>query len=256
MDIVVAIVAAFVLAQFIDGRVAFALAVVVVVGRRLWLRRKAQAAIDSMGLSREEFALVQKDLERGDQPAAEQRIAAAQARNKAALRAAGINVDAITPLIGRDISWADIVGEVFRVRDFDRAGTTIGPRGEVRAGSATEPYGYLLVESPILNQAAKLPIAHSVDFLLASSVFDEPALTHVVADAELLVTYVPKHKLPGGLGGITHALHYVIVPPGTLDRYYEVGGDVHMAKPAPQKLFGHFVYKGDIRVQVNRDPQF
>ena len=256
MDIVVAIVAAFVLAQFIDGRVAFALAIVVVVGRRLWLRRKAQAVIDSTGLSREEFALVQRDLERGDQAAAQQRIAAAQARNKAVLRAAGIDVDAITPLIGRDIGWADIVGQIFRVRDFDRGATTVGPSGKVRARSVTEPYGYLLVESPILNQAARLPIIHRDDFLLASSVFDEPTLAHVVSDAELLVTYVPKHKLPGGLAGVTHALYYVIVPPGTLDRYYDVRGDVHMAKPAPQKLFGAFVYKGGIRVQVNRDPQF
>ena len=256
MDIVVGVLAAFVLAQFIDGRVAFALAIVGVVGRRLWLRRRARAVIESTGLSREEFAQVQKDLGRGDRAAAEQRIAAAQERTKAVLHGASINVDAITPLIGRDIGWADIIGQVFRVRDFDRAAATIGPTGEVRASSATEPYGYLLVESPILNQMGKLPITHRDDFPLASSVFDEPTLAHVVTDAELLVTYVPQHNLPGGLAGITHALHYVIVPPGTLERYYEACGDVHMAKPAPQKLFGQLVYEGEIRVRVTRDPQF
>ena len=256
LDIVIAIVAAVVLAQFIDGRVALALSVVVVVGRRLWLRRKAQAMIDSTGLSREEFALAQRDLERGDKAAVEQRIAAAQARKKSALHAAGIDVDAITPLIGKEIGWADIVGHVFRIRDFDRAGTTIGAGGEINAISSGQPYGYLLVESPILNQAAKLPIGHRDDFLLASSVFDEPKLDHVVTDEELLVTYVPKHKLPGGLGGITHALHYVIVPPGTLDQYYASGDDIHFEKPAPEKLFGQLVYKGEIKVQVNQNPQF
>jgi hypothetical protein len=255
MDIVVGLVAAFVLARFFDGRVAIALAVVVVVGRRLWLHRRGDAVIDSTGLSRAEFAQVKQDLARGDHAAAEQRIAAAQERNKAVPRTAGINVDAITPMIGREIGWVDIVGQVFRVRGFDRAGTTIGPDGQVRASSATEPYGYLVVESPILNQAAALPITHSTDFGLASSVFDEPTLAHIVTDAELLVTYVPKHKLPGGLAGVTHALHYVIVPPGTLQRYYEVGGDVHMTKPAPQKLFRQLTYEGELRVQVNRDPQ-
>jgi len=101
-----------------------------------------------------------------------------------------------------------------------------------------------------------LPICHRDDFFLASSVFDEPKVVHVVDEAELLVTYVPKHKLPDGRAASPqHVLHYVVVPPGTLQRYYEVGGSVHMAKPAPQKLFGPFVYEGKIRVQVNPDPQ-
>ena len=71
---------------------------------------------------------------------------------------------------------------------------------------------------------------------------------------ELLVTYIPKHKLPNGLAGITHALHYVIVPQGTLDRYYEADNDIHMAVPAPEKIFGKFVWEGEIRVQVNPCP--
>lgn len=158
-------------------------------------------------------------------------------------------------MVGHHIAWTDIVGQVFRVRDFDKGGTTIGPSGEVRSGSAAEPYGHLVVESPILNQAVKLPIIHRDDYLLASSVFDEPELADLAANAELLVTYVPKQKLPGGLAGTTHALHYVIVPLGTLQRYYEVSGDAHMAKPAPQKLFGDFVYEGELKVQINSDPQ-
>ncbi len=57
-----------------------------------------------------------------------------------------------------------------------------------------------------------------------------------------------------GLAGFSHALHYVIVPPGTLDRYYEVADGVHMAQPAPQKLFGDFVYEGALSVRVDRKP--
>ena len=166
-------------------------------------------------------------------------------------------IDAATkPEIGRDISWADIVRQVFRVIEFDRADTTIDKSGTVHASTHSKPYGYLLVESPIMNQRVSLPIIHRDDFLLAASVFDEPNLAHLVSEAELLVTYAPKWLLPRGLSGHpSHVLHYVITPPGTLDKYYAVGNDIHMAKPAPEKLFGPFVYKGEGRVQMNAEPK-
>ena len=50
---------------------------------------------------------------------------------------------------------------VFRVVDFDRSGTTVdldAGSHSVEAGSKAEPYGYLLVESPTLNQPVELPI--------------------------------------------------------------------------------------------------
>lgn len=161
----------------------------------------------------------------------------------------------MTPDIGRDIEWTDIVRQVFHVLEFDRAGTIIGPSDTVKAASSSQPYGYLLVESPILNQPVRLPIVHRDDFLLAASVFDEPQLLAVVEKEELLVTYVPEHKLPKGLAGVSHALHYVITPRGTLERYYEVGNDTHMASPAPEKLFGTLVWGDEIRVQVNPRPE-
>ena len=157
--------------------------------------------------------------------------------------------------IGPDIKWTDIIRHVFHVLEFDRAGTVIGPGDTVKALSSSKPYGYLLVESPILSQPAKLPIVHRDDFLLATSVFDEPHLLEVIKEQELLVTYVPKHKLPLGLAGTSHALHYIITAPGTLDRYYEVGNNVHMANPAPEKIFGTLVWDGLLKVQVNPDPK-
>jgi len=158
------------------------------------------------------------------------------------------------PEIGREIKWTDIVRHVFRVLEFDRAGTIIGPGDTVKALSSFKPYGYLLVESPILNQPVRLPIVHRDDFLLAASVFDEPQFLEAPKEVELLVTYVPKHKLPKGLAGISHALHYVMTLRGTLDRYYEVGNNMHMASPAPEKIFGTLVWDGEIRVQVNPHP--
>lgn len=48
--------------------------------------------------------------------------------------------------IGRDCEWTDIIGQVFHVLEFDRAGTTT--RGDkVKAKSLFKPYGYLLVFS-------------------------------------------------------------------------------------------------------------
>lgn len=61
------------------------------------------------------------------------------------------------PEIGRAIKWTDIVGHVFRVLEFDRGGTTVGPSDKVKASGRFKPYGYLLVESPILNPPAWLP---------------------------------------------------------------------------------------------------
>lgn len=157
--------------------------------------------------------------------------------------------------VGRDMSWADIVNQVFRILEFDRSDTTIDQNDRVKAQSAFEPYGYLIVESPILDHRVKLPIVHRDDFGLASTVFDEPKLANVVVEEDLLVTYVPEHLLPKGLAGSTsHVLHYVITPRGTLDLYYAAENEIHRTRPEPEKLFGKFVYVGEIRVQVNADP--
>ncbi len=116
------------------------------------------------------------------------------------------------------------------------------------------PYGYLLVESPILNQPIRLPIIHRDDFLLAASVFDESALADLVTTEDLLVTYAPRKVLRGGLSGDpSHVLHYAMTPGGTLDSYYAKDSDIHMSKPNPALIFGPFVYDGEIRVQMNAE---
>jgi hypothetical protein len=171
-------------------------------------------------------------------------------------RKVGALLDSITSEVGKGIKWIDIVGQVCRVLEFDKGDTIIGPDNKVKATSSFKPYGYLLVESPIFNQPVRLPIVHRDDFLLAASVFDEPRLAEAIKEEELLVTYLPKRTLPNGMmAGPTHALHYVITPRGTLDRYYEVDNDKHMASPAPEKLFGRLVYEGEIKVQVNPNPK-
>lgn len=71
------------------------------------------------------------------------------------------------------------------------------------------------------------------------------------------MTYAPKRVLSGGLNGTPdHCLHYVIVPRGTLEQYYSFRNDLHMAKPAPEKLFGAFIYQGRIVVGTNQNPSF
>lgn len=162
----------------------------------------------------------------------------------------GIDAGTSIPEVGREISWADIVQQVFRVLEFDRTDTTIGPNDQVSSPGMFTPYGYLLVDSPIVNQPLSLPIIHRDDFLLAASVFDEPKLAGLVTTDELLVTYSPKKVLRGGAaGGTSHVLHYVLSPQGTLDRYYSEGNNADL-----WLLFGQLVYDGEIRVQVNPDP--
>jgi len=227
----------------------------------LWAMGKHESLATKLqkdsGLSSEEFSSVQEDLKKGDHDTAVQKISAAQERHKKNFKeATGVDVKDIVPEIGKEISWADIVNHAFRVLEFDRNGTTISENNQVKAKSSFEPYGYLLAESPILNNRVRLPIIHRDDFLLAASVFDEPKLADLVLSEELLVTYAPKHLGPKGLSGSPHhVLHYAIVPSGTLDSYYSVNNDAHMAKPEPQKLFGPFVYQGEIKVQINSEPK-
>lgn len=155
-------------------------------------------------------------------------------------------------LIGREIGWADVVRHVFRVIAFDRTGTVIRPGGKVKAGSWFRPYGYLYVDSPILNRPACLPIIHRDDFFVAARVADEPELARRAASSDWvwLVAYVPQHALPGGLTGVTHALHYAICPTGTLGQSYDVDNGFHRRAPAPAKLFGRFFWDGIARVEV------
>jgi len=253
-----------ILAQFINGVAAFAIGCAVLV---VWSVRDSRKQIresenrfeklvSRVGLNPEEAQAIQDDLARGNRSAAVGRIQAAQDRQRATLLALGIDPFATMPMIGQDIKWTDIVRQVFRVLEFDRAGTTVLSGSTVKAATPHKPYGYLLVESPILNVKARLPIIHRDDFALATTVYDEPRLGEVIAQNELLVTYFPKHKLPMGLAGITHALHYVIAPRGTLERYYEFNDDEHMANPAPEKLFKRFAWEGEIRVEINPDPEF
>jgi hypothetical protein len=156
--------------------------------------------------------------------------------------------------IGHDGNWIPIIGQVFHVLEFDRAGTKVLPGDIVKAKHFWKPYGYLLVESPFLNEQERLPIIHKTDFILATTVFDEPKLSSILNDAELLVTYVPKTILPNGFAGTTHALHYAITPIGTLARYYEIENGIHRLKPSPEKIIGHLVWDGEVKVRVIAEP--
>lgn len=210
------------------------------------------------GLTPEEFSAMQKEKLKGNEKGVEKIIASAQERAKAKYKeTTGIDPKNLVPEIGKEISWADIVNHTFRVFEFDRNGTIVDENNQVKAKSSFQPYGYLMAESPILNNRVKMPIIHRDDFLLAASVFDDPKLSNLVESEELLVVYAPKHLGPKGISGSPHhVLHYALVPSGTLDSYYSANNDAHFAKPEPQKLFGPFVYQGEIKVQINSEPKF
>ena len=210
------------------------------------------------GLTSEGTALLLKDWRNLSEKEKFEKIREFQEKRKEEFKeVTGVDASTIIPEIGKEISWADIVNHTFRVLDFDKNGTIIDENNQVKAKSQFQPYGYLLAESPILNNHARLPIIHRDDFLLATSVFDDPKLATVIKDEELLVVYSPKHLGPKGLSASPHhVLHYAIMPRGTLDAYYSKNNDMYMARPEPQKLVGQFIYQGEIRVQVNPEPEF
>ncbi|MDP2692068.1 MAG: hypothetical protein Q8O88_00330 [bacterium] len=229
----------------------------------LWAIGKRESKVidtlkNSYGLTSEESSTILEEKQKGNEKSVEKILATAQERAKTKYKeVTGVDAKDIIPDIGKEISWADIVNHAFRVLEFDRNNTTVDKNNQVKAKSSLQPYGYLLAESPILNNKVRIPIIHRDDFLLAASVFDEPKLSAMIVDEELLVTYAPKHLLPKGLSGSPHhVLHYAITPRGTLDSYYSKNNDMYMAKPDPQKLFGHFAYQGEIKVQINPEPEF
>jgi len=150
---------------------------------------------------------------------------------------------------GDEIEWTEAPNQVFRILEFDRLDTEMVNDKPVQK-DPFKPYGYLLVESPILSQKARLPIIHRDDFWLAESIFEDPRRAALIDTVDMLVTYAPKVLLANGFSGSHHhALHYVIAPPGTLDAYYSANNDLHKKKPSPQKLFGDFIYEGDSKVE-------
>jgi hypothetical protein len=219
-----------------------------------WKSRKEWKQL-TQGMSPDQVTRLKESLSHGDE-ATLGAITEIQAEHREALRAQGIDYSNTTPEIGKEIQWSDVLSMAFRVIDFDRNGTTVdldGGAESVKAKSQLQPYGYLLVESPTLNQAVGLPIVHNNDFWLAASVFDDPnVLSHITShQRELLVTYQPEKTLRDGRNGsIQHCLHFALVPTGTLEKYYS--DDRRMSRPEPELLFGKFVYSGQISVRMTR----
>ena len=91
-----------------------------------WRRRRYEKELAKLGLDPQERALIEADIARGDHEGATARIAAAQEKQRAAFAAkTGIDPRTIVPMVGRQISWSDVVRHVFKVCEFDRAGTTV-----------------------------------------------------------------------------------------------------------------------------------
>jgi hypothetical protein len=155
--------------------------------------------------------------------------------------------------IGKSISWRDSIGIIFKIIDFDKNGTTIDKSGNLKTKNSFSPYGYLIVNNPTFSGNFKLPIIHKDDFLLASSIFDEPSLNETVKTKDFLVTYRPKEIMPSGLAGILHALHFVITPINTLSDLYYIYTD-NLSDHQIESIFINFKWEGEIKVHVNPKP--
>lgn len=135
------------------------------------------------------------------------------------------------PLIGKEIPWKPLEGQVFRISHFSPFATVDGDK--VSAPSPPMPYAVLTVESPILNQAALMPVNHRDEFLNLRDIYEQRG---VASDEELLVSYLP---YKGFLGPFVRLfgprLHLRIRPKGDLERYYS--DDQHWQKPSARQYF-------------------
>ncbi|MBA7490402.1 hypothetical protein ES702_00940 [subsurface metagenome] len=132
--IVFGVIIFFVLAQFIDGRIAFLIVCFFVVAVPFIRARRARKAINNLGLTTEEGSLSQEDIRKDDHEAVVQRIATAQERQRKKFKeATGVDAKDIVAEIGREISWADIVNHTFRALELDRSDTTIDQNNQVKA---------------------------------------------------------------------------------------------------------------------------
>ena len=208
-----------------------------------------------LGLTDEEAHQLQEHVQQGDREASLNLIADARDRRRAEYQAAtGVDLKQIVPDVGRHISWKDIVNHAFRVLDLERSDAPGDAVDSDKPEGLFGTRGYLLVESPILDQKARMPICHEDDLRLAAGIFDDPSFVDIISTgrAELLVAYAPESmRSKGESGSPFHVLHYALMPHGSLDTYYSEDGDKHYARPHPQSLFGPFVYEGKISVRVS-----
>jgi len=214
-----------------------------------WKSRKEWKRL-TQGMNPDQVARLKQGISQGDE-ATIASITNIRTEQRAHLQEHGSDDNKFIPLIGNEIAWSDVLSMVFLISHFDRNGTVITNFEDVKAKSQNEPYGYLIVVSPTLNQPVSLPIIHKDDFILAASVYDNPYAMQVNEEQgrEFLVTYQPQKTTKDGRSATpAHCLHYALVPRGTLKNYYV--DDTRMSRPEPKLLFGEFIYSGEIRVQV------
>lgn len=155
--------------------------------------------------------------------------------------------------VGKDIKWNQIEREVLRIINFDRSDTVIDNNGKVISKSSLRAYGFLTIDWPVIERKVKLPIIHRDDFLLASSIFDNSEFLKEVEGFDILVTYCPIDPKVDENSVFLHKLHFVITPPNTLEKYYEMRNKSFLGCD-PEILFGDFAWMGELKVKINSNP--
>ncbi len=118
------------------------------------------------------------------------------------------------PLIGTDIPWSFVEGEFFTVDDFSPL-ATVADDGRVTGPPAPMPYGLLTVNSPVLNQPARMPVNHREDFL---NFWDITNSGGVGEGQQLIVTYLPYRGFLGPLLRLfMPVLHLEVFPKSVVD---------------------------------------
>jgi len=136
------------------------------------------------------------------------------------------------PVIGKQIPWKVIEGQVFRITHFTPFAIVEGDKVTSPPSPIPMPYGLLTVESPILNQPALMPVNHREEF---RNFWEFQA--HIGdAEVELLVSYLPYRGFLGPLLRLAMPrLHLRIRRKGELERYY--ADDSHWRKSSGRLAF-------------------
>ncbi len=126
------------------------------------------------------------------------------------------NISPSEPVLGKDIPWDTIKGELCRVIEFVPLGSV--KDGKVWTPNVAMPYGSLTIECKELpNQKAKWLITHRIDFMHLWEVFKE---RKVKEDEEVLVGYYRYRTTLGKLfSSFFPKIYIMIYPKGSFEKF-------------------------------------
>lgn len=130
------------------------------------------------------------------------------------------------PVVGKDIPWNKVEGELLRVDSFTLF-ATVNDMGRVEASPIPMPYALLRLGSPNLGGTLLMPVNHRLDFL---NFYDIERGAQVPDGYDLLVCWLPYRGFLGPLIRLFGPpLHLFGMPPSRARELFERRRDLDQA---------------------------